>query len=77
MTGLLAASGHDYTKSAHIYLQQMSHLQDEHPEVCQYFHAGLYVERRSDHHWASLSSDLIIEQLLMRSMKASGGLTRG
>ena len=27
--------------------------------------------------WAGLSSDLIIEQVLMRSMKTSGGLTRG
>ena len=33
--------------------------------------------RRSDYHWAGLSSDLVIEQVLMRSMKTSGGLTRG
>ena len=43
----------------------------------QHFQAGLHVVRRSDRHWAGLSSDLVIEQVLMRSMKTSGGLTRG
>ena len=33
--------------------------------------------RRSDRMWAGLSSDLLIEQVLMRSLKTSGGLTRG
>ncbi len=33
--------------------------------------------RRSDRFWAGLSADLIIELVLMRSMKTSGGLTRG
>ena len=33
--------------------------------------------RRSDRYWAGLSSDLVIEQVLMRSMKTNGGLTRG
>ena len=81
MLPYLAASGHNnYTKSALIYLiylQRMSHLQDEHPEVYQHFQAGLHVVRRRDRHWAGLSSDLVIEQVLMRSMKTSGGLTRG
>ncbi len=50
----------------------MSHLQDEQPEV--YHH----VVRRTDRYWAGLSSVLVvIEQVLMRSMKTSGGLTRG
>ncbi len=31
--------------------------------------------RRSNHYWAGLSTDLIIEQVLMRSRKTSGGLT--
>ena len=31
--------------------------------------------RRSDRLWAGLSTDLVIEQVLMRSMKTSGGLT--
>ena len=33
--------------------------------------------RRSNCPWAGLSSDLVIEQVLMRSLKISGGLTRG
>ena len=27
--------------------------------------------------WAGLSTDLMIEQVMMRSLKASGGITRG
>ena len=78
MLPYLAASGHNnYTKSALIYLQQMSHLQDDHPEVYQHFQDGLHVIRRSDRYWANLPSDLVIEQVLMRSLKTNGGLTRG
>lgn len=32
--------------------------------------------RHSDHQWAGLSNDLVIEQTLMRSMKSQGGITR-
>ena len=38
---------------------------------------GLHVIRRSDRFWAGLSPDLVIEQVLMRSLKTSRGLTRG
>ena len=77
MLPYLAASGHNYTKSALLCLQRMSHLQEDHPEVYQHFQDGLHVIRRSDRYWGGLSSDLVIEQVLMRSMKTSGGLTRG
>ena len=78
MLPYLAASGHNlYTKCARVYLQQMANLKEEHPDVHQRFEDGLHVIRRSDRLWAGLSSDLIIEQVLMRSMKTSGGLTRG
>ncbi len=78
MLPFLAASGHNnYTKSVSFYLQQMSHLREDHPDVYQHFQDGLHVIRRSNRHWAGLSSDLVIEQVLMRSMKISGGLTRG
>ena len=30
---------------------------------------------RSDRYWAGISSDMLIEQTLMRSLKTSGGLT--
>lgn len=78
MLPYLAASGHNhYTKSSWVYLQRMSNLQDEHPDVYQQFQDGMHVVRRSGRYWAGLSSDLIIEQVLMRNMKTSGGLTRG
>ena len=37
----------------------------------------MHVIRRSDRYWAGLSSDLIIEQVLMKGIKTTGGLTRG
>ncbi|XP_041362003.1 uncharacterized protein LOC121377973 [Gigantopelta aegis] len=55
----------------------MSNLRGEFPDVHQHFENGMHVVRQSDRLWAGLSSDLIIEQVLMRSMKTSGGLTRG
>ena len=71
----MAASGHNlYTKSA---MQQILNLKDQHPDVQQHFDEVLHVIRRSNRLWAGLSSDLIIEQVLMRSLKTSGGLTRG
>ena len=78
MLPYLAASGHNnYTKSAWVYLQKMDTLENDCPDVYRLFKEGLHVVRRSDRYWAGLSSDLIIEQVLMRSMKTSGGLTRG
>ena len=38
---------------------------------------GYHVVRHSDRFWAGLSTDLIIEQVLMRSINTHGGLTRG
>lgn len=73
-----AASGHNlYAKSAYIYVQQMLQLTDSHPEMFAFFGSGYHVVRRSDRYWAGLSSDLVIEQTLMRTMKTTGGLTRG
>ena len=48
-----------------------------HECVYQKFEEGFHVVRRSDRLWAGLSVDLAFEQVLMRSMKTSGGLTRG
>ena len=45
--------------------------------VSRHFDQGLHVVRRSDRFWVGFSPDLVIEQVLMRSMKTSGGLTRG
>ena len=78
MLPYLASSGHNlYAKSARIYLQSMLDLEKEHPDVHQRFKDGFHVGRRSNRSWAGLSTDLMIEQVLMRSLKTSGGLTRG
>ncbi|CAC5394798.1 unnamed protein product [Mytilus coruscus] len=73
----LAAAGHYlYTKSALIRLTQMLNLKTKHPDVYAHFMCGHHVIRRSDRLLAGLSTDLIIEQVLMRSIKSTGGLTR-
>jgi len=78
MLPYFAASGHNlYTKSAYVYLQNMACLEDDHPDVYHSFLEGHHVIRRSNRYWAGLSTDLIIEQVLMRSVKSRGGLTRG
>ncbi len=48
-----------------------------HPDIHASFLNGYHVIRRSDRYWAGLSTDLVIEQVLMRSIKTVGGLTRG
>ena len=55
----------------------MDKLADAHPYVFQFFMKGHHILRRSDRYWADLSADLVIEQVLMRSLKTSCGLTRG
>lgn len=78
MLPYLAAAGHNaYTKSVQIYLQKMSDLQTTNEILYDQFKKGLHVVRRSDRFWAGLSPDLVIEQVLMRSLKTTGGLTRG
>ena len=76
---VFAASGHfNYLRSAHYYLQEMSNLEDKHPDVYRMFLDGFLVVRRSNQSCrAGLSSDLVIEQTLVRSLKSTGGLTRG
>ena len=74
----LAASGPNlYVKSLHIYLQDMFELESKHPEVYKHFLNGHHVVRRSDRLWAGISTDLAIEQCLMRAVKTRGGLVRG
>ena len=73
-----AASGHNlYTKSCHLYLQSMEKLKEDCPAVYEQLASGYHVVGRSDRQWAGLSTDLVIEQCLMRSLKSPGGLTRG
>ena len=75
---IFAAAGHpNYLKSGYLYLQKMNSLETENPSVYQKFMNGFHVIRRSNQYWAGLSSDLVIEQTLVRSLKSTGGLTRG
>ena len=55
----------------------MVRLGSEHPVVYEKLIDGFHVVRRSDRKWAGLSTDLVIEQVLMRSMKKSDGRARG
>ena len=78
MLPFFAAAGHNlYMKSGYIYLQQMTELQETNPEVYQHFTMGNHVIRRTEKFWAGLSTNLVIEQVLMRSIKSVGGMTRG
>lgn len=75
---IFAAAGHSYyLKSAYLYLQSIQNLEKNNPTVFRMFKEGFHVIRRSDKFWAGLGSDLVIEQTLMRSLKSTGGLTRG
>lgn len=55
----------------------MGKLPEEYPDVYEKFMNGQHVMRRVEGPWAGLSSDHVIEQVLMRSIKSCGGLTRG
>ena len=55
----------------------MLQLTENNPDVFRAFVNGNHVIRRSDRYWAGISSDLTNEQVLMRSLKTNGGLTRG
>ena len=78
MLPFFAAARHNlYAKSSYVYLTDMQKLPKEHPDVFVKFTEGHHVMRRTDRHWAGLSSDHVIEQVLMRSVKSCGGLTRG
>lgn len=74
------AAGHiHYAKSAQLYLQQMLNIQARMSatEFQRFTADGFFTVRRSSKLWAGVWSDMTIEQVLMRSMKSRGGVTRG
>ena len=79
MLNLFAATGHlKYAKCARLYVQMMIELPETYPWLyTQFTDYGFHSVRRSDRYWAGLSTDLVIEQVLMRSLKSRGGLTHG
>jgi hypothetical protein len=79
MLNLFAATGHNqYAKCARIYVQIMQNLHVTHPWLFEQFtQHGYHTVRRSDRYWAGLWTDLVIEQVVMKSLKSRGGLTHG
>ena len=55
----------------------MVRLESEHPVVYQKLIDGFLVVGGSDRKWAGLSTDLVIEPVLMKSVTTRAGLTRG
>ena len=55
----------------------MQDLENTHNKVFMHFNNGGFITRRSERYWADLPNDLVIEQVLMRSLKTTGGFTRG
>jgi hypothetical protein len=78
MLNLLAASGHNnYAKCARLYVQEMTNLPSSDPWLHEQLSSGRHTVRRSDRHWSAISTDLAIEQVMMRSIHSRGGLTHG
>ena len=79
MLPYFAASGHYlYLKLASLYLQSLHELETTNPTVFDYFKDnGFHVIRTSGRYWGGISTDLTVEQKLVRSVKTTGGLTRG
>jgi hypothetical protein len=79
MLNLFAATGHNqYAKCGRLYLQMMLELPDTNSWLFDQFSAnGFHTVRRSDRKWAGLWTDLVIEQVMMRTIKGRGGLTHG
>ena len=79
MLNLFTATGHiNHAKSARLYLQLMLELLKDFPWLHEMFiNQGFHAVRRSSRYWAGLWTDLVIKQVMMRSIKSRGGLTRG
>ena len=79
MLNLFAATGHNnYAKCGRLYIQLMVELPVTHPWLYNMFtDKRFHTIRRSDRFWAGLSTDLVIEQTMMKSIKGRSGLTRG
>lgn len=68
----------NYVKSLRHHLQQMLDLHHLHPWLYTQFAEGrLHTISRSDRYWAVLWGDLIIELVMIRSLKNNCWLTRG
>ena len=79
MLNIFPATGHfQYAKSARLYLQMMLDLPEKYPWLYdQFYQHSFHTVRRTDRYWAGIWTDLTIEQVLMRTLKGRGGITRG
>ena len=68
-----AAGHYNYLKSTFLYLQEMNQRSVKLLEVFSKFEKGIHLIHRSANFLSGLSSDLVLEQTLMRSLKSSGG----
>ncbi|KAK4880987.1 hypothetical protein RN001_004306 [Aquatica leii] len=74
------ASGHIfYAKCAQLYIQDMLTLKDRMDplEYNKFTSEGYFTIRWTSKFWSGIWSDMTIEQTLMKTIKSSGGLTRG
>ena len=79
MLPLFAACRHNnYTKSVWLYLQQMSTLETNYPNLFKKYIDGNHILRRNNFKcWGGIHIDQGIKQTLMRDLKFEVGLTRG
>ena len=77
MQPYLAAAGHNqYAKVISLFLVEIMRMKKKEPENWTKL-AKTYVIRRSYSHGSGIATDLIIEQVLMCSLKSIGGLSHG
>ena len=79
MINLFAATGHsNYAKTSQLYLQLMQDFSKSQSWLYnQFMSHGYHTVRSSEKFWGGISTDLAIEQILMRTLKSRGELTRG
>ena len=53
----------------------MSELPTSNPHLHETFMVGYHIVRRSDRFWGGLSTNVVIEQVLMRCLKSIGETT--
>ena len=71
MVNLIAPTWHNnYTKCARLYIERMTDLPYSHPALYDQFMKGGHVAHRSKRLWGGLSTDLTIEQAMMRAIKS-------
>lgn len=61
-----------YTKAVLVCVQQSEDLQSSKPVIFSISADGHHVIRRSDHYWAGLSSDIVIESSYAKSQNKWG-----